>query len=994
MKPNLQFSIALAILVISISNLFAQLPVVATHPRLYLTPAIKTQLLNKKFANAPEWVTLLAQANNYSVRPVLTWDQASQYTWNNAFIFYSYNGSSWDLATMTLAMAHQLTKTNNPGANPTVYSNKLIQLVDTIFAAQFSPLNTCAGCKVPIETNNYYSSRHLGRTLGVIFDWCYDELDATHKNEIITVMNAWYDDMRTQWHAYQNDDRATGNYYWGHAMCAAFMGYASAGDNVRANEMIAYARARFDGTASPLLIGPAQFPLNWLTQTFNGGYKPYVSTAWQGLNITANVQKGGMQIQGWAYGGENWARILDYMLIVKSATTEDLITAHNYMLVDLLRATYHSLLPQRYEIDHCGDWGGNMANYIMLNAPLRLASMLSGYPYGPQAQYFYYNYLTPHQLWGNTVWDPDAWEKMLFLDNTRPNAPFNEHLHYSGFADGYNLTGGNGAYPLFLMRNNWNTSATWANYHAGCSQYDDHQHFDAGALEIKNGDDYLILDASCWHGGLPNGLTGNSCYAQSSSHCNTLWFNDFGDYNSWIDARHVGGQYVYGHDEIQAAQNDDTLTYIRSDLTTAYHRNGNQTDISNRKLNYFRRDFLYLRASNIFLTRDQVDAKNSANINGQYQKHIRWHFPVNAPTVNGNMIHSFYGTSELYIHTLIPAAPQINIYNENSNSDNTFGAATNYYFNSQTYRAEVSYAANPLRQTYLSVLQPLNTGGAQMTTTQLNSNDGKMEGATIIATASNDLVLFNKDTTRLQSPVTTTNYNFTGDCHTLHTLAGMIPNGHYNVTYNGSMVTVTQNGTGTYIASAEGVMQFKVWMPAVIAGTINGNNNVPISSQNYNVTNTAGQSYTWSLSGGGTITPAGNTANINWTTSGTYTIIVTPTDFCGAGIADTIIVTVLPNPLGVQLIDFGGNFNPATNTNNLYWLTLSETENDHFDIEKSLDAKNFYVIGEVPGTGTSNQLQHYRFDDSDPFTGENYYRLHQFDRNGKATYSQTIIISS
>ena len=50
--------------------------------------------------------------------------------------------------------------------------------------------------------------------------------------------------------------------------------------------------------------------------------------------------------------------------------------------------------------------------------------------------------------------------------------------------------------------------------------------------------------------------------------------------------------------------------------------------------------------------------------------------------------------------------------------------------------------------------------------------------------------------------------------------------------------------------------------------------------------------YTWVLSGGGTFTSNGATANVTWITPGTYTLSVTANNTCGTGVTRTLSVTV------------------------------------------------------------------------------------------------------
>jgi len=59
----------------------------------------------------------------------------------------------------------------------------------------------------------------------------------------------------------------------------------------------------------------------------------------------------------------------------------------------------------------------------------------------------------------------------------------------------------------------------------------------------------------------------------------------------------------------------------------------------------------------------------------------------------------------------------------------------------------------------------------------------------------------------------------------------------------------------------------------------------------------------------------------------------------------------------------------------LKWLTIVEVENELFTIERSVDGTNFEAIGTKPGAGNSNDLLSYRFRDSKPVEGTNYYRV-------------------
>lgn len=96
------------------------------------------------------------------------------------------------------------------------------------------------------------------------------------------------------------------------------------------------------------------------------------------------------------------------------------------------------------------------------------------------------------------------------------------------------------------------------------------------------------------------------------------------------------------------------------------------------------------------------------------------------------------------------------------------------------------------------------------------------------------------------------------------------------------------------------------------------------------------------------------------------------------------------NPLPVELISFTGEY--KENAVELNWVTASELDNDHFEIERSLDGIEFEAIGLVPGKGTSNVKNSYRFYDDSPVFGIVYYRLKQVDYDGGYEFSKIIYI--
>lgn len=96
------------------------------------------------------------------------------------------------------------------------------------------------------------------------------------------------------------------------------------------------------------------------------------------------------------------------------------------------------------------------------------------------------------------------------------------------------------------------------------------------------------------------------------------------------------------------------------------------------------------------------------------------------------------------------------------------------------------------------------------------------------------------------------------------------------------------------------------------------------------------------------------------------------------------------NPMPVTLISFEAKKqtgNQELPTALLYWKTASETNSDHFDIQRSSDGKKWFEIGSVQASGDKASDTNYSFRDETPMDGENIYRLKMVDRDGTFAYS-------
>ena len=96
--------------------------------------------------------------------------------------------------------------------------------------------------------------------------------------------------------------------------------------------------------------------------------------------------------------------------------------------------------------------------------------------------------------------------------------------------------------------------------------------------------------------------------------------------------------------------------------------------------------------------------------------------------------------------------------------------------------------------------------------------------------------------------------------------------------------------------------------------------------------------------------------------------------------------------LPIDLLSFDAKFNGKSV--DLIWTTATETNNDYFTIERSMDAKNYQVVDNVKGAGNSNSILSYSYNDREPFTGTIYYRLKQTDYDGKNETFPPVAVSN
>jgi hypothetical protein len=121
--------------------------------------------------------------------------------------------------------------------------------------------------------------------------------------------------------------------------------------------------------------------------------------------------------------------------------------------------------------------------------------------------------------------------------------------------------------------------------------------------------------------------------------------------------------------------------------------------------------------------------------------------------------------------------------------------------------------------------------------------------------------------------------------------------------------------------------------------------------------------------------------------SGSFDNVILPPGYTLDVTTSIVLVTKNTGTLPVKLTNFTAQ--KVDKTVQLNWQTATESNSDHFEVERSKPGEAFVTIGEINAAGNSNQLLSYQFTDNDPAKGTNIYRLKQVDKDNRFEYTST-----
>lgn len=106
---------------------------------------------------------------------------------------------------------------------------------------------------------------------------------------------------------------------------------------------------------------------------------------------------------------------------------------------------------------------------------------------------------------------------------------------------------------------------------------------------------------------------------------------------------------------------------------------------------------------------------------------------------------------------------------------------------------------------------------------------------------------------------------------------------------------------------------------------------------------------------------------------------------------DGLIIEGISANLPIELSYFNAKL--VGNDVVLNWRTETEEHNAYMAVERSFDGIKFSEIGRLKGAGTTVEPQEYKFIDTAPKAGLNYYRLRQVDVDGTVAYHKMVSVN-
>jgi hypothetical protein len=329
--------------------------------------------------------------------------------------------------------------------------------VATIDAEVRSEEALIAAGKQPVVAQNSYL--HVGEVIGdvaLVYDWCFDTIDAAQKTRWITYMNttltnlwnptqAKWGPTAMPWLGWAVNDPLN-NYYYSFLRATMLVGLATKGEDPKGDE--------------------------WITQFRDNKVLGQLVPAFD-----ENLRGGG-SLEGSAYGVS--LRTLWHLYDLWYATTGEKLQAKTKHARQSLRSFVHHVMPTLDRIAPTGDQPRDMKAMFFDYQRQYLQELIQLYPHDPMAA------RAKTMLAGSSLPQQSRPEMLVYdflYDNAEVAPAPMEAMGTSYYASGIGQV---------YARSGWDRSATWVNFSAGAYR-EDHAHQDQGSLMIYK-DGWLAYD--------------------------------------------------------------------------------------------------------------------------------------------------------------------------------------------------------------------------------------------------------------------------------------------------------------------------------------------------------------------------------------------------------------------------------------------------------------------------------------------------------------------
>lgn len=209
---------------------------------------------------------------------------------------------------------------------------------------------------------------------------------------------------------------------------------------------------------------------------------------------------------------------------------------------------------------------------------------------------------------------------------------------------------------------------------------------------------------------------------------------------------------------------------------------------------------------------------------------------------------------------------------------------------------------------------------------------------------------------------------------------------------SGSGSEKTDCGTSTVTCSSPGTPSI-----SPTSSTINTGQSVTYTISNvvgstwYAVQDNSGNSYATSVYTSSNSGFSLSTSNFN--SSGTYNLVLTADKLSGCP-ASTASATVVVNPIVTPVRFISVTAEGISQGSKISWTVADEENVSHYQVEKSLDGRNFSLAGTVDFKPASSSINQYTYTDVTINTDRIYYRIRQVDIDQHYTFSSIVIVKA